>query len=98
MGSTDDCCERETGLDAATQRRAVRERYARIASDADSCCGADVAANAAARVRTLLADAGFVDIDVSPVDDSAEMLSEWHDDCDPSDFLVSASITARTPD
>ncbi|WP_168219947.1 hypothetical protein [Salarchaeum sp. JOR-1] len=33
MGSTDDCCEREDGLDARTQRRAVRGRYAAIASD-----------------------------------------------------------------
>jgi len=45
----------------------------------------------------MLADAGFVGVDVSPKDDSEEFIREWDEDRDPSEFVVAAEITGRRP-
>jgi len=45
----------------------------------------------------MLTDAGFVDVDVSPKDDSDEFIREWDEERDLSEFIVSAEITGRRP-
>ena len=49
------------------------------------------------RLRELLTEAGFAEVDISPNDDSEAFIREWDDAHDVSAFLVSASITARKP-
>ena len=48
-------------------------------------------------LEEILAEAGFVDIQVEPTEDSEEFIREWSDDRDPSAFLVSATIEAQKP-
>ncbi|GAA0645737.1 arsenite methyltransferase [Salarchaeum japonicum] len=68
-----------------------------LRADPDAVAACVAGASTIDRLRALLADAGFADVEITPVDDGAEMLSEWAADHDPSDFLVSASIAARKP-
>ena len=50
-----------------------------------------------ANVEGMLADAGFVDVAVESQDESQEFIREWDPDRDLSDYIVSATITGRTP-
>jgi hypothetical protein len=49
-------------------------------------------------LEAMLTDAGFEAVNVSPKDDSDEFIRDWDDDYDASEFLVSATITARKPE
>lgn len=54
----------------------------------------------AATISTLepmLANAGFVDVSLSPKAKSEEFIREWDDEVDLSEFLVSATIEGRKP-
>lgn len=48
-------------------------------------------------LEQMLTDAGFEAIDVMPKDDSDRCISEWDDERDLSEFLVSANITGQKP-
>jgi hypothetical protein len=45
----------------------------------------------------MLADAGFADVAVEPTDDSQEFIREWDPERDLSEYVVSATISGRTP-
>jgi arsenite methyltransferase len=69
-----------------------------VRADPDSVASCVAGASTADRLRELLAEAGFEQVDVSPKEDSDRFISEWDDELDVSDFLVSASITGRKPE
>ena len=68
-----------------------------VAADTDSVAACIAGAAPAADVEAMLRDAGFVDVSVEPEDDSREFIREWDPDRDLSDYIVSATITGRTP-
>lgn len=69
-----------------------------VRADPDSVAACVAGASTVDRLERLLADVGFVDVGVSPTEDSEEFIREWDDERDLSEFLVSASITARLPE
>ena len=48
-------------------------------------------------LETMLAEAGFVEIEIEPKDESREFLREWSDEYDIEKFAVSATIEATKP-
>jgi len=48
-------------------------------------------------LETMLAEAGFVDVNIEPKDESREFLREWSDEYAVEEFAVSATIEARKP-
>ena len=48
-------------------------------------------------LETMLADAGFVNVAIEPKAESEEFISEWDDERDLSEYLVSATIEAEKP-
>ncbi len=69
-----------------------------VRADPDSVAACVAGASPVDRLEGLLADAGFVDVEISPKRDSEEFIREWDEKRDLSEFLVSASITGRLPD
>jgi len=69
-----------------------------VTRDPDSLAACVAGASTISRLETVLSDAGFVDVDIAPKDDSEEFIREWADGYDPSDYLVSATIEARKPE
>ncbi len=68
-----------------------------LRADPDSVASCVAGASTVDRLREMLAGAGFEQVGISPMEDSKQFISEWDDDLDVSDFLVSASITGRKP-
>jgi SAM-dependent methyltransferase len=69
-----------------------------LRADPDSVAACVAGASTVGRVEEMLDVAGFVDVAVDPENDSDRFIREWDDEHDPSEFVVSASITARKPD
>ncbi|MDS0260165.1 arsenite methyltransferase [Haloarcula sp. S1CR25-12] len=69
-----------------------------VTRDPDSLAACVAGAATVDALETMLADAGFEAVDISPKDDSDSFIREWADDYDPSEYLVSATIEARKPD
>jgi len=69
-----------------------------VTRDPDSLAACVAGAATVDALETMLANAGFEAVDISPKDDSDEFVREWADDYDPSDYLVSATIEARKPE
>jgi SAM-dependent methyltransferase len=68
-----------------------------VRSDPASVADCVAGASTVDRLETILTDAGFEAVTISPKDGSNAFIREWDDDRDASEFLVSAAITARTP-
>lgn len=68
-----------------------------IANDPDSLAACVGGAEPVSTLEAILDDAGFEDIRIEPLNDSDAFIREWDDERDLSDYLVSASITARLP-
>ncbi|MFB6353946.1 MAG: arsenite methyltransferase [Halobacteriales archaeon] len=68
-----------------------------IRADPNSVASCVAGAATIDRLAEMLAEAGFEQIDISPKHDSDRFIREWDDEYDVSEFLVSASITARKP-
>lgn len=68
-----------------------------VRDDPDSLSACVAGASPVAKIERLLEDAGFVDVQVEPEADSAEFISEWDDERDLSEYVVSATIEARKP-
>ncbi|WP_114578438.1 arsenite methyltransferase [Saliphagus sp. LR7] len=66
-----------------------------VRADPDSVASCVAGASTIDRLETMLTDTGFESVDISPKDDSDEFIRDWDDDYDVSEFLVSATITAR---
>ena len=69
-----------------------------VSRDPESLAACVAGASTVDALETMLADAGFTDIEIAPKDDSESFIREWADDYDPSDYLVSATIEARKPE
>jgi len=69
-----------------------------LRADPDSVASCVAGASTIDRLEEVLADAGFEQIDISPMDDSERFIRDWDDEYDVSEFLVSASITGRKPE
>jgi SAM-dependent methyltransferase len=68
-----------------------------LRADPDSVASCVAGASTVDRLQEMLVGAGFKQVDVSPMEDSEEFISEWDEERDVSDFLVSANVTARKP-
>lgn len=68
-----------------------------VRADPDSVASCVAGASTIDRLETLLTDAGFESVTVSPKNDSDEIIRDWDDEYDVSKFLISATITARKP-
>ncbi|MHB9288355.1 arsenite methyltransferase [Halobacteriales archaeon Cl-PHB] len=66
-------------------------------ADPDSVAACVAGASTVAELEAMLDEAGFVDVAIEPKADSAEFISEWDDERDLSDYVVSATIEARKP-
>lgn len=69
-----------------------------LRADPDSVVSCVAGASTIDRLEAMLTDAGFEAVDISPKDDSEAFIRDWDDEYDVSEFLVSASITARKPE
>ncbi len=49
-------------------------------------------------LASALAEAGFVDVRIQPIDGSGELIQEWSPGADLGDLIVSARIEARKPE
>lgn len=74
------------------------EPPADLRADPDSVAACVAGASTVERLETMLADAGFEDAEIEPKDESERFIREWDDEYDPSEFVVSASITGRKPE
>jgi SAM-dependent methyltransferase len=68
-----------------------------LRADQDSVAACVVGAARVADLEAMLADAGFVDVAVEPSEESGEFIQEWDPERDLSEYVVSATITGRTP-
>ena len=73
------------------------EPPADLRADPESVAACVAGASTVERLETMLDDAGFEEVDIEPKDDSEQFIREWDDEHDPSEFVVSASITGRKP-
>ncbi|WP_418285096.1 arsenite methyltransferase [Halorubrum sp. DTA46] len=48
-------------------------------------------------IESMLADAGFTEIEIDPKEASESFIRDWDADRDPSEYVVSATIEARKP-
>jgi SAM-dependent methyltransferase len=69
-----------------------------VRADPESVASCVAGASTIDRLETMLTDAGFEAVAVSPKDDRDEFIREWDDEYDVSEFLVSGTIAARKPD
>ena len=68
-----------------------------VETDPDSLAACVAGASTIEKIEQMLTNAGFVDIRIEPKDDSAEFISEWDDERDMSEYVVSATIEGRKP-
>ena len=70
---------------------------ARLSQDPALLCGCIAGAATVPETETWLAEAGFVDIRVTPKAESRELISTWAPGSGIEDFVVSAVVEARKP-
>src|SRR5215469_16309158 len=68
-----------------------------LAADRALVCGCVAGAAPALEIEAWLAEAGFVDVRVTPKAESRELISTWAPGSGIEDFVVSASIEGRKP-
>ena len=69
-----------------------------VRADPESVAACVGGASTVDELRAMLADAGFVDVDIAPKEDSEEFISEWDESLELDDYIVSAAITGRKPE
>jgi len=69
-----------------------------VRADPESVAACVGGASTVDELRAMLADAGFVDVAITPKEDSEEFIREWDDSLDLEEYIVSASITGRKPE
>ena len=69
-----------------------------LRADPESVASCVAGASRIERLEAMLRDAGFEGVAIDPTDDSDRFIREWDDRRDPSEFLVSATITGRKPE
>ena len=68
-----------------------------LASDATLLCGCVAGAPSVDRVRSWLAEAGFIEIEIDSRPESRELIATWAPGRGIEDYVVSATIQARKP-
>lgn len=68
-----------------------------VRSNLDLYAGCVAGASAVAEIEEMLRDAGFVDIDIRPRDESRSFVREWQPGMGVEDYALSATIQARKP-
>ena len=71
---------------------------AELRADPESVASCVAGASRIERLEAMLRDAGFEGVAIDPTDDSDRFIREWDDQRNPSEFLVSATITGRKPE
>jgi SAM-dependent methyltransferase len=66
-----------------------------VRADPDSVASCVAGASTIDGLETILTDTGFESVNIEPKYDSDEFIRDWDDDYDVSEFLASATITAR---
>jgi SAM-dependent methyltransferase len=69
-----------------------------VRADPDSVASCVAGASTIDRLETILTDTGFEAVRISPKEESDAFVRDWDDEHDVSEFLVSATITARKPE
>jgi SAM-dependent methyltransferase len=69
-----------------------------LRADPESVASCVAGASRIERLEAMLRDAGFEGVAIDPTDDSDRFIREWDDQRNPSEFLVSATITGRKPE
>lgn len=65
--------------------------------DPSSVSGCIAGAATVDELSSMLEDAGFVDSTIAPKDESESFIRDWDAARDPSEYVISAAIEARTP-
>ena len=73
------------------------ELPAEVRGDPESLSACVAGASRIDDLESILREAGFVDVSITPKEDSEEFIREWDDNRDLSEYLVSASIEGRKP-
>jgi len=73
------------------------ELPADLRADPASVTGCISGAASVSELEAMLTDAGFVDVAIDPKSDSAEFISEWDAERDPSEYVLAATIEAEKP-
>ncbi|WP_435348513.1 arsenite methyltransferase [Haloarchaeobius sp. HRN-SO-5] len=68
-----------------------------VRTDPESLAACVSGASTVDRLESMLEDVGFVSVDIAPKDESEEFISEWDDERDLSEYLVSATIEGVKP-
>ncbi len=68
-----------------------------VLHDLAAHCGCIAGAASVEELRDVMAAAGFVDIDITPMDTSKKFIDTWLPGKNPGDYVLSASIKARKP-
>jgi hypothetical protein len=69
-----------------------------VRRDPESVAACVGGASSVDELREMLTEAGFVDVDISPKEDSEEFIREWDESLDLDEYIVSAAITGRKPE
>ena len=70
---------------------------AELCADGALLCGCIAGAGPVERIETWLAEAGFVDVRVTPRPESRELIATWAPGRGIEDYVVSASVEGRKP-
>lgn len=65
-----------------------------VSNDMALYTGCMAGASTVSQLKNMLSDAGFVDVDIVPKQESREFISEWVPEKNIEDYVVSAAITA----
>ena len=68
-----------------------------VAREMEAFTGCVAGAALVGDLERMLADAGFVDVSVTPKDETREMVREWMPGTSAGDYVLSANIEARKP-
>jgi SAM-dependent methyltransferase len=69
-----------------------------VRRDPESLSACVAGASRISELKSMLHNAGFVEISITPKEESEEFIREWDDERDLSEYIVSASIEARKPE
>ncbi|WP_458187073.1 arsenite methyltransferase [Haladaptatus sp. NG-WS-4] len=69
-----------------------------VRRDPESVAACVGGASTVEELREMLAAAGFVDVTITPKEESEEFIREWDDSLDLDEYIVSAAITGRKPE
>lgn len=88
---------REGGRIAISDIVLTADLPADVRRDPDSISACVAGASPIDELESMLTEAGFTEISITPKSESEELIREWDDERDLSEYIVSASIEATKP-